>query len=66
MSDPKSLDLGQLLADRRLRIQRPQRSALVEALAAAEADLQAADVVRESSPGWAEAILYEAALVLHG
>ena len=54
--------IGDLVAKGRLRVQRPDRRALMETLESARRDLPVAEAIRATSPNWAEAILYEAGL----
>lgn len=62
MSEPRQEELAQLIADGRLRTARPDRNNLMETLELARRDLPAAEAISDSSPSWAEAILYEAGL----
>ena len=62
MTRARHVDPQELIADGRLRIQRLDRHALEEVIAAARADLVAARAMAAISPGWTEAILYEAGL----
>lgn len=56
------VDLGDLVADGRLRSQPVDPVALRAVLAAADEDLVAAAAVIATSPSWAETMLYEAGL----
>ncbi|MEP7378780.1 MAG: hypothetical protein ABI725_04380 [Chloroflexota bacterium] len=55
-------EIGEMVADGRLRLQRPDRSVLLESLAAARNDLVAANSNAAAFPAWAETMLYEAGL----
>lgn len=56
------VDLGDLVADGRLRPQAVDPAALLAVLDAAREDLVAAAAVITTSPSWAETMLYEAGL----
>ncbi len=63
MTGPSGLaDLGELIADGRLRLQAPDRGALAGFVEAAARDVVAADANVASFPAWAETMLYEAGL----
>lgn len=59
---PDLVDLGELVADGRLRPQPVDRAALRAVLETARKDIRAESVIAATSPPWAETMLYEAGL----
>ncbi len=55
-------EIGEYVADGRLRLQMPDEGALSGVIAAARKDLSAAASNRTAFPAWAETMLYEAGL----
>ena len=62
MTEPRLVDLAELIADGLLRLQAPDRTGLEGSIEAAERDVEAARANIEDFPAWAEAIFYEAGL----
>lgn len=62
MTDERGPVIAEFAADGRLRAARPDRHTLEKTVEQARHDLPTADSIRDSSPNWAEAILYEAGL----
>jgi hypothetical protein len=59
---PELADLGQLVAQSRLRPQQPNLRAQQAVIQAAEHDIEASDAMRDTAPSWAQTMLYEAGL----
>ena len=62
MTEPRLVDLAELIADGLLRLQPPDRAALEGSIGAAERDVEAARANASTFPAWAETMFYEAGL----